>query len=165
LQTPYGSLAVVDGQRETRKVDVDLAIGRTVFADGVRHGDLTAIASVYSDAAKLLAPSAELIEGRGAIRAFWKAGLDAGVVDIELEAATVERRDRLAYELGRYVLRLRPAPGRTILDQGRYLVVLEQVADGTWRRAVEMFNPEAPSALPAGVRPGRSGNNKEACSA
>ncbi len=42
--------------------------------------------------------------GRGAIEAFWQAGLDAGVVDVELDAVTAERRGQMAYELGRYAL-------------------------------------------------------------
>lgn len=133
----------MDDLPESGQPDVEIGAGRAVFADGIRHGDTRSVASVYADAARLLAPSTELIEGRDAIEAFWQAGLDAGIVDIELEAAAVERRDRMAFEIGRYVLRIRPAAGQNVLDRGRYLMVLEQEADGSWRRAVEMFNPDA----------------------
>jgi ketosteroid isomerase-like protein len=115
--------------------------GRASFADAIRKGDLHAAASAYTENARLLPPAAELIEGRKSIAAFWQAGLDAGVVDVEHEALAVRRRDRIAYEVGRYVLQLRLSAGGTVVDRGTYVVVLEQEADGSWRRAVEMFNP------------------------
>lgn len=143
----------MDDPRDCSQSNVEIGLGRAVFVDGLRHGNTKAAGSVYTDGARLVGPSAELIEGRQAIEAFWQAGLDAGVVDIELEVAAVERRDRMAYEIGRYVLQLRPAVGGTVLDRGRYLLVLEQQADGSWRRAVEMFNPEATPATPVGAHP------------
>ncbi len=146
----------MDEPRELRHPDAGIGDGRTVFAHGLRHGDTKAIASVYADAARLLAPSAHLIEGRDAIEAFWQAGLDAGVVDIELEAAALERRDHVAFEIGRYALQIRPEAGGTVVDRGRYLVVLEQQPDGTWRRAVEMFSPETPTASSFGTQPAPS---------
>ena len=108
----------MDEPRGTSQPDVEIAEGRAVFADALRHGDAKAAGSVYSETARLLAPSADLIEGREAIEAFWQAGLDAGVVDMELDAVTVERRGRLAYELGRYALQLRPPAGGTVIDRG-----------------------------------------------
>jgi ketosteroid isomerase-like protein len=98
---------------------------------------------------------ADLIEGRESIEAFWQAGLDAGVVDVELRATTVERRCHVAYELGGYTLHLRPAAGGTVIDRGRYVLILEQGATGAWRRAVEMFSPETRSAVPIGAPLGR----------
>jgi ketosteroid isomerase-like protein len=151
-QTPCATLKGMDEPADSRKPNVEIGKGRAVFVDGLRHGDTKAVASVYVDGARLVAPSAELIEGREAIEAFWQAGIDAGVVDIELEAATVECHDRVAYEIGRYVLQLRPTAGAPVLDRGRYLLVLEQQADGSWRRAVEMFNPEVSPARSVGTR-------------
>lgn len=98
---------------------------------------------VYADSARLVAPSAELIEGRAAIRAYWQAGIDAGVYDIELEAGAVRPKDGMAYEVGRYLVRVRPDAGETIVDRGRYVLVLEQGGDRRWRRVVEMFSPES----------------------
>ena len=145
----------MDALRRISQPDVEIAEGRAVFVDALRHGDARAAGSVYADTARLVAPSADLIEGREAIEAFWQAGFDAGVVDVELETTTVERRGRMADELGRYALRLRPAAGGTVIDRGRYVLVLEEQDSGSWRRAVEMFNPETPSALPVGAPPVR----------
>ena len=120
---------------------VELDEGRAAFADAIRNGDPQAAASAYTEAARLLPPSAELIEGRESITAFWQAGVDAGVVSVEHEAIAVRRREGMAYEVGRYVFRLRPAAGKTVIDRGTYVLVLEKGPDGSWRRAVEMFNP------------------------
>lgn len=141
----------MDGSSRSTRADRALAATRAVFADALNHGDAKAVASVYADTARLLAPSAELIEGRDAIEAFWQTGLDAGVAHVELEAAEVHSQDRMAYEIGRYVLRLHPGADGTVVDRGRYVLVLEQAADGSWRRAVEMFNPETPRAGPRGA--------------
>jgi ketosteroid isomerase-like protein len=122
---------------------------RDAFANAISHGDARAAASVYAGGARLLAPSAELIEGREAIEAFWRAGIDAGVAQVELRAIEVHAADQMAYEHGEYVLRLQFGADRPVVDQGRYVVVLEQGTDGLWRRALEMFNPERPSAAAA----------------
>jgi len=141
----------VEATRGTSQPTVAIAEGRAAFADAVRHGDAKAAGSIYATMARLAAPSADLIEGRAAIEAFWQAGLDAGVVDVELDAVEVKHRVGLAYEIGRYVLHLRPSAGGTVVDRGTYLLVLEQQSDGSWRRVVEMFNPERPAAVPVGT--------------
>ena len=51
----------------------------------------------------------------------------------------------MAYEIGSYVLRMRPGTQGTAVDRGTYLLVLEPRGDGSWCRTVEMFSPETPS--------------------
>ena len=115
---------------------------RSRFVDALRRGDAAAAAEVYAEDARLLPPTAELMHGREAITAFWRAGLDAGISDIALDPLELERSDGFAYEIGRYRLQLDPADGGSIVDRGKYVLVHERQADGSWRRAVEMFNPE-----------------------
>jgi ketosteroid isomerase-like protein len=100
----------------------------------------------YAEAARLLPPSAELMEGREAIEAFWKAGLEVGISDVELETLEFHRQNGLAYEIGRYALRLQPAEDGAIVERGKYVLVHERQRDGSWRWAVEMFNPDVPPA-------------------
>lgn len=131
-------------------LDDAIAETRAAFVAALQEGDAKAACSVYADEASLLPPSAELLRGRDAIEAFWKAGLDAGITEVELEAVEVERDGRLAYEIGRYALRLNPADGTTVVDRGKYLLVHERQQDGAWLWAVEMFNPETPPARTGG---------------
>ena len=144
----------MEATRGTSQPTVAIAEGRAAFAEALRHGDAQAAGSIYAEMARLAPPSADLIEGRAAIEAFWQAGLDAGIVDVELDAVEVRHRVGLAYEIGRYVLHLRPSASGAVVDRGTYLLVLEQHVDGSWRRVVEMFNSDGLTAAPVGA-PGR----------
>lgn len=131
-------------------LDEAIAETRAAFVAALQEGDAKAACSVYAEEARLLPPSAELLRGRDAIEAFWKAGLAAGITEVELEAVEVERDSRLAYEIGRYSLRLKPRDGGSVVDRGKYVLVHERQKDGAWRWAVEMFNPETPPARAGG---------------
>jgi len=121
-----------------------IAATREAFVEAVRSGDAEAAAAVYASGARLLPPVAAPLEGREAIASYWQAGVDAGLVEAALEARELRRFDGVAYEVGRYSLRLEPADGATVVDRGAYVLVHERQGDGSWRWAVEMFNPDAP---------------------
>jgi len=139
----------------------DGAIARTRvdFVTALRGGDVAAASAVYADDAQLLAQSAELFAGREAIAAFWRAGLEAGIAAVELEELTLTGDGTVAWEIGRYTLRLEPADEEPVVDRGKYLHVHERQEDGSWRRAAEMFNPDA---LPvgAGARAEKEGHRR-----
>ena len=141
------------GRHDSRLLDEAIAETRASFVEALQCGDAAAAASVYAETARLLPPSAEPMEGREAITAFWRAGIESGISAVDLEPREIERRDGLAYEIGRYALRLRAADGGTVIDRGYYLLVHERQPDGTWRRAVEMFSPCAPPATTRGPLP------------
>jgi uncharacterized protein (TIGR02246 family) len=133
--------------------DGPIARTRTDFVAALRGGDAAAASAVYADDAQLLAPSAELFAGREAIAAFWRAGIEAGIAGVELEELTLEAREGVAWETGRYALRLEPTGGKPVVDRGKYLLVHARQEDGSWRWAVEMFNPEtAPGEMEEGER-------------
>jgi ketosteroid isomerase-like protein len=134
-----------------------IAASRTAFVAAIRAGDAKAAASVYSPGAQLLAPATELIRGRDAIEWFWRTGVDAGIFDVELLVEDLRDGAELAFEIGRYGLRLKSSRSETVVDQGRYVLVHERQPGGSWCRVVEMFSPEAPSSMSVGARPVRSG--------
>jgi uncharacterized protein (TIGR02246 family) len=105
--------------------------------------DAAAAAALYADDAMLLTPSAALIAGRRDIEAFWGAGVDVGLVRVELTPFDVQVVDAVAIEVGRYALSLEGG-GET----GKYCVLHRREADGVWRRAVDVFNPDAPPVRP-----------------
>jgi ketosteroid isomerase-like protein len=131
-----------------RKVDLaDGVIGMSpdAFVAALECGDAKTASASYTTGARLLAPSAELFRGRAAIERFWKAGVETGIWEVQLETLELVRRSGFAYEIGRYALGLRPADGIPLVERGKYLRVHEQQADGSWLWAVEMFNPAAAS--------------------
>lgn len=131
------------GTETSRLLDEGFAETRAAFIAALRHGDATAASAVYADHAILLPPAAEPLYGREAIEAFWSAGVEAGISEVELVALELEGDGGLAYEIGSYELRLQPEDGGTVIDRGKYLLVHARQADGTWRRAVEMLSPDA----------------------
>lgn len=119
------------------------------FSAAIRGGDAVAAASAYAADARLLAPSADLIEGRSRIASFWRAGLDAGIREIDRVPVRIDGHGSVAYEIGRYTIRLRPPEGGCVVDHGSYLVVHQRDADGAWRWAVEAFTPEGAPRIAA----------------
>jgi uncharacterized protein (TIGR02246 family) len=132
-------------EQDGRLLGEAIAESRAAFVAALKDGDARGASAVYAEDAKMLAPSAELLYGREAIEAFWGAGVQAGISDVELDAIELERDDALAYEIGRYALRVHAADG-TVVDRGKYVLVHQRQADGSWRRAVEMFSPDAAPA-------------------
>ena len=114
---------------------------RLDFAAALRAGNATAAAAIYAEDATLLAPASELLQGRPAIERFWRTGVETGIADVELVCRDLRYRGDVAFEVGDYVLHLTAETGGPIVDRGRYLVVHRVDADGHWRRAAEMFNP------------------------
>lgn len=124
-----------------------LAEARSAFVTALKDGNAAAAAAAYAENARMLAPATDLLEGREAIGAFWRAGVEAGVVNVELDVIELAAAE-VAYEIGRYALSLRPADGAAVVDRGKYLLIHVRQADGLWRRAVEMFGPDAPATRP-----------------
>ena len=129
--------------RHTDAVRMDAEDNNHAFAAALRCGDAAGAAALYADDAVLLPPSADAIEGRKAIAAFWRAGVDAGITEVEFVAELERRQDGLAVEIGRYVISLTPAEGASVADRGRYVLVHQRQPDGSWRYSAEMFNPDA----------------------
>ena len=111
------------------------------FVAALGRADTATLAELYTADATLLPPAAAPLSGREAIRRFWQAGIDAGIVAIRLDAARLDLDTWLAYELGGYELRLEPQGSTAIVDRGSYLVVHSRKDDGSWRRRVEIFTP------------------------
>ncbi|HZQ66605.1 MAG TPA: DUF4440 domain-containing protein [Gaiellaceae bacterium] len=121
--------------------DDELERMRAAFLAALAAGDASAAAAVYAEDARLLPPGAEPMCGRAAIEAFWRAGFQAGVAGLSLQVSALRGGEELAYEVGSYELRLRPAEASPVAETGNYLYVHARDENGCWRRAVEMFGP------------------------
>lgn len=127
----------------------ELDSARSAFVEAVHRHEPATIAGLYSARARLVAPGSNVLRGRDDVAAFWRAGLETGVTDIELAPEDVELLPSVALEVGHYVIRVEFEPGAEVVDRGRYLLVY-RVEHGRWVRAAEMFAPDVPA--PA-VRP------------
>jgi ketosteroid isomerase-like protein len=115
------------------------------FADALARGSAADAAALYAEDGKLLTPTVPLIDGRRQIEAYWQAGLAIGLSSIELEAEECEIGQELAVEAGRYALTLAVEGCSPTVDRGTYVVLHRRKADGSWCRAVDVFNPDVPA--------------------
>jgi len=115
--------------------------GAAALAAALARGDAPGAAALYSDDGKLLTSAAKLISGRDEIEAYWREGIGFGLSNLELEAFDVQVLGAVAIEIGRYTLAVRDGS-----DEGKYLVLHRRQPDGSWRRAVDVFNPDEPTS-------------------
>jgi ketosteroid isomerase-like protein len=124
-----------------------IELERRAFVEAVGRRDARAIAELYADDARLVAPGGGPVRGRGEVAAFWRAGVDSGIVGVTLDPDDVEVVPTVAWEVGRYELRVRADDGDVATDRGRYLLVYG--FDGSrWRRTAEMFRPDTAARRP-----------------
>ncbi len=114
---------------------------RAAFRAAIALGDAAGASALYAANARLVAPAVEPMRGRSAVEAFWRAGIDAGICEVELDPIEQEHGDSIACEVGRYLLRVRPSEGPAVVERGHYVVILGRATDGSWLRALEMLNP------------------------
>lgn len=124
------------------------------FGAAISRGDAVAASSSYATAASLLAPSADLIEGRDGIAAFWRAGLEAGIQAVDRKPLRIDAHGSVAFEIGRYAIRLQPASGDWVVDHGTYLLIHERGPDNRWAWALEMFTPDGAPQVARGAAAG-----------
>jgi uncharacterized protein (TIGR02246 family) len=120
--------------------------GTTALADALARGDAAAAAALYAADGTLLTPAAELIKGRPQIEAYWRAGIAFGLRRVELRAIELRVERDVAIEIGRYALGLDVDGSSPVAEAGKYLVLHRRQADGSWRRTVDVFNPDVPEA-------------------
>lgn len=110
----------------------------------LEHGDASSAARVYAEDARVLAPAGELIQGRAEIEAYWRAGIAIGLSTVAFERQLLTTVAGKVIEIGRYAVATKVARNGRIVDRGTYLVLHAQVADGSWRRTVDVFNADEP---------------------
>ena len=116
------------------------------FHDGVANQDAAALASLYHDDARFLAPNMEPAEDPEAIRAAMQQLLDMGARSLDVEPVDVREAGNLTIEYGRYTLGIEPEGGEAMTDAGKYVVVHETRGDET-KILLDCFNSNSP--LPA----------------
>jgi ketosteroid isomerase-like protein len=109
----------------------------------LEHGDASSAARVYAEDARVLA-AGELIRGRVEIEAYWQAGIALGLSTVAFERRLMAAVADKFIEIGRYAVAAKVARNGQIVDRGTYLALHAQVADGSWRRAVDVFNADEP---------------------
>ena len=112
------------------------------LATAISRGDAAGAAALYADDAMLLATSNDLVAGRSQIETYWRTGIALGVSSIELNVGELRFATAVAFEVGRYALSLVTDRREPVVDLGQHFVLHVQHTDGSWQRAVDIFNAD-----------------------
>jgi ketosteroid isomerase-like protein len=114
----------------------------TALLQALVRGDATAAAALYADDARLLAAAPDLIQGRAGIEAYWQTGLALGLSTLALERRALETIGGRILDAGRYTVEFgRVSPVATV-EHGIYLTLHRRLGGGSWRRWLEVFDPD-----------------------
>jgi len=115
------------------------------FGEAIRTGDATALATFFTEDARILPQNSEMIVGREGIEAFWSRSLQMGIKDFILTTVEVLEMGDMVCEIGKYDLTIQPEGQEAIKDNGKYVVIWKKAADGTWKFHVEICNTSLPA--------------------
>ena len=118
------------------------AAGPRFSQDALAHRD-SANAAEYAENAVFMPPNLPVVEGRAAIRAWFKAFPPLSA--FSLTSADVGGLGDIAYDRGTYALTI-AAAGKTpaVSDHGKYLAVWRRQTGGSWLMVADMFNSDVP---------------------
>jgi uncharacterized protein (TIGR02246 family) len=130
--------------KEEQMTVADVDAVAEAFHDSIAKQDADALASLYHEDARFLAPNMEPAEGRSAIREAFRQLLEMGARSLDIETLDVREAGDLTVEYGRYTLGLAPEGGDAMTDVGKYVVVHE-TREGSTKILLDCFNSNSPA--------------------
>jgi ketosteroid isomerase-like protein len=119
------------------------------FAKAVTNKDFAALGSFYEERARLLPPGAPMVEGRAAIQTAQQRMIEGGVQALDLAVIDVIEAGDFAIEIGRTTVTIQPAGAKSMIDNGKSVVVWRRQQDGALKISVDTFNSDAPRGFHA----------------
>ncbi len=110
--------------------------------------DVDKLVAVYADDASVSLTNMPIIKGKEAIRGALKAMLVDMMGELQFEVAKVEvsKGGDFAYTQGTYSSKtMDPATKKMMAEKGKYVTVYKKMADGSWKIATDINNPDAPA--------------------
>lgn len=140
-------------EASTPKAAVDhnvaaIAKVRNEYAAAWKTGIADRVAGLYADDGVVLYPNNPALVGKSAILRYFKTFFDQFVpTNFELASDEVTVAGDWAFDRGTYKLGIVPKGGaEAIHDYGKYLVILQRQADGSWKVARDMDNSDSPAS-------------------
>jgi uncharacterized protein (TIGR02246 family) len=118
------------------------ALGQA-YRDAVLAGDAPAIAALHTEDAVEMPPNMVARQGRAAIQEAYGTG--PLMTTFTITSKQTEGFGNLAYELGIWTASMEiEGMEEPYQDAGKYMVVCEKQADGTWLMKATMWNSDIP---------------------
>ena len=148
----FGAVSIIvcfTSCQSTGEFDIDAV--RTLT--GIQNGrymaayngkDAAAVASLHTEDVVVLPPNLEMMKGREAVQDAIAAEINVGATDLALTTLDVYGSGDLAYEIGRYALKVKQDGQIIMQDSGKYIVVWEQVSKDNWLIKADIWNTDLP---------------------
>ncbi|MGI0128800.1 MAG: YybH family protein [Thermoplasmata archaeon] len=105
------------------------------------------VASHFTDDSIFLPQNSGMQRGRVAIQQWFRSWLPSTTVeDFVIHTEDLEVVGNTAYEVGTHRMTMRFRGGKSITDEGKFLMVYQRGPDGRWRISRDMYNSSRPTA-------------------
>jgi uncharacterized protein (TIGR02246 family) len=115
------------------------------FVDAIGRSDSAGMAALYTEDGKVMATGSPTVAGREAVQQFWRGLIDMGAKSVTLQTVDLDEQGDTAIETGAYTLSIEPDGAAPMKDIGKYVIVWKRQPDGTWKMAIDIFNPDLAS--------------------
>ncbi len=137
-----------DGALEEARAEID-SLGRAWEA-AANRADVEELVGIYAPDAVILPPGGPVIQGSETIRELFRQEFERFDTKLAFTTQAIEIEGDMAYRRGRYVWRGTPRlSGQTVETANKFLEIWRRQPGGSWRIAVDMWNPS--EAVPGGV--------------
>lgn len=119
--------------------------GDVGMLNAAKAKDVEGILSFYIDNASMLPPNAPIATGKEALRAIWTDLFANPSVTWRTTGVKVSQAGDLGYAMGTYEITMDDAEGEAATEIGKWVVVWEKQADGSWKQRVGIWNSDQPS--------------------
>ncbi|HEX4997738.1 MAG TPA: SgcJ/EcaC family oxidoreductase [Terriglobia bacterium] len=118
---------------------------RTDFSDAFNAGDAARVAGLYTADGVVMPAHQPAITGHDAIENYNKQMFDMYTAKISITPAETKVYGDRGMDRGTFTLELTPkAGGNPIMDEGKYLVLLQRQSDGSWKVTHDIDNTNLP---------------------
>ncbi|HJR54854.1 MAG TPA: DUF4440 domain-containing protein [Gemmatimonadota bacterium] len=137
-----------DGAEERARAEID-SLGRE-WEEAANRAEVERLVEIYAPDAVILPPGGPVIQGSETIRELFRQEFERFDTRLAFTTQAIEIEGDMAYRRGRYVWRGTPRlSGQTVETANKFLEIWRRQPDGSWRIAVDMWNPAEP--VPGGV--------------
>jgi len=115
------------------------------FIEAALQGDAAAAVAGCTEDTFLLPPNSELLQGKQATEAFWQARwAQVKITEFDITTEDLYGSGDVVYEVGKYTLKFQLEGLESLEEKGKYVLIWKKMADGTWKRHVDIWNSDAP---------------------
>jgi ketosteroid isomerase-like protein len=139
------TLAFAAGTDEKAIRDADEA-----WSSAASAKDVDKTVAFYSADAVVMPPNAERVTTKEGIRKIWKDMLTDAKVSWKTTKVEVSKSGDIGFTSGTYEVTMNDVvTGKPVNDHGKYLVVWEKQADGSWKCGADIWNSDIPATAAA----------------